>query len=244
MLALRPSQDRGYANHGWLESYHSFSFAEYYDPAHMGYSVLRVINDDKIAPDTGFGMHGHRDMEIITCLLEGELRHVDSMGNGAVIRAGDVQRMTAGTGVRHSEINASSHQTVHLLQIWIEPDTLGLPPSYEDKTIDSAEKYQRWALIAAPANDNAAMESAGLAAPALTIHQDMRLYATVLGAGNLLPMKVEAGRCAYVHVARGEVAIQGQRLLAGDALKVNAAVLLEVQAQAASEVLWFDLPAI
>ena len=141
MITLRKSQARGHANHGWLDSYHSFSFAEYYDAAHMQYSVLRVINEDKVAAAAGFGMHGHRDMEIITYMLAGELRHQDSMGNGAVIRAGDVQRMTAGTGIRHSEINASSTTEAHLLQIWLLPSQLGLPPSYEDKHIPLASKH-------------------------------------------------------------------------------------------------------
>jgi len=232
MLSVRPSNSRGYANHGWLESFHSFSFASYYDPQNMGYSVLRVINDDKVAPGTGFGMHGHQDMEIITYMLEGELRHTDSMGHSEVIRAGDVQRMTAGTGVRHSEMNASDATTAHLLQIWIEPDRLGLPPGYEDKTIPLAEKYNRWALISSP----------DARAGSLKVHQDMSLYATVLDAKLSLSIEVAKGRCAYVHIARGEVNIDGQHLQAGDAFKLDNAAQLEMLAVSNSEVLWFDLP--
>lgn len=232
MLSVRPSNTRGYANHGWLESFHSFSFASYYDPQNMGYSVLRVINDDKVAPATGFGMHGHQDMEIITYMLEGELRHTDSMGHSEVIRAGDVQRMTAGTGVRHSEMNASDATTAHLLQIWIEPDRLGLTPGYEDKTIPLADKHNRWALIASP-------DARG---GSLKVHQDVSLYASVLDANASLPIEVVAGRCAYVHIARGEVNIDGQHLQAGDAFKLDNAAQLEMLAVSKSEVLWFDLP--
>lgn len=232
MLTVRRSQDRGYADHGWLQSYHSFSFASYYDPAHMGFSVLRVINDDQIAPATGFGMHGHRDMEIITYMLDGELRHMDSMGNGSVIKAGDVQRMTAGTGVRHSEMNASSQTTAHLLQVWIAPDTLNLTPGYEEQHIDHAAKHNRWALVAAKADPAAALQ----------VHQDMRLWATVLDSGLSLPIHVAAGRAAYVHVARGEVNVDGQTLVTGDAFKIDAASTLTLSAVADSEVLWFDLP--
>ncbi|SDK17289.1 hypothetical protein SAMN05192566_0458 [Methylophilus rhizosphaerae] len=234
MLNIRPSNARGYANHGWLESFHSFSFSSYYDPDNMGFSVLRVINDDKIAPATGFGMHGHQDMEIITYMLAGELRHTDSMGNGSVIRAGDVQRMTAGTGVRHSEMNASEQTAAHLLQIWIEPAVLNLPPGYEEKNISLASKLNRWALIA----------SSDAWDGSLKVHQDVTLCATVLEAGHSLPLEVSAGRSAYMHVARGEIEIDGQRLGTGDALKADAATQLEMHARQESEVLWFDLPGI
>lgn len=231
-MNIRRSETRGYTHHGWLESFHSFSFAGYYDPAHMGYSVLRVINDDKIAPAQGFGMHGHQDMEIITYMLAGELRHTDSMGNGSVIRAGDVQRMTAGTGVRHSEMNASAETTAHLLQIWIEPASLQLPPGYEDKTIPKASKLNRWALIASPdAWDGS-----------LKVHQDVTLCATQLESGHGLSMEVSKGRCAYLHVAYGEVEIRGLLLKTGDALEVSAGHQLEMRANQPSEVLWFDLP--
>lgn len=232
MLHVRPSNTRGYADHGWLQSFHSFSFAGYYDPQYMGYSVLRVINDDQVAPGKGFGMHGHQDMEIITYMLAGELRHTDSMGHSEVIRAGDVQRMTAGTGVRHSEMNASGETTAHLLQIWITPDTLGLPPGYEDKTIPLADKQNRWALIASP----------GAQAGSLKVHQDVSLYATVLTADQALPVHVMAGRSAYLHIARGEVEIDDQRLQAGDALMVDVSQELSMRAIRESEVLWFDLP--
>lgn len=234
MLHVRPSNSRGYANHGWLQSFHSFSFASYYDPEHMSYSVLRVINDDKIAPGTGFGMHGHQDMEIITYMLAGELRHTDSMGHSAVIRAGDVQRMSAGTGIRHSEMNASSQTTAHLLQIWITPDTQGLAPAYEDKTIPLADKQNRWALIA----------SSDARAGSLKVHQDLSLYATVLTAEAALPVEVNAGRCAYLHIASGTVVVGGQQLQTGDALKVDAPASLSILAAQDSEILWFDLPEI
>lgn len=232
MVNIRPSASRGYAHHGWLESYHSFSFAGYYDPAHMGFSVLRVINDDKVAPANGFGMHGHQDMEIITYMLAGELRHQDSMGNGSVIRAGDVQRMTAGTGVRHSEMNASTQSTAHLLQIWIIPETNGLPPGYEEKTIPLAEKQNQWRLIASRDARN----------HSLLVHQDLSLYTTVLEAGKQLPLNVEGDRYAYMHVARGSVKVDGQSLQEGDALMIDATASLVLDAVAESEVLWFDLP--
>lgn len=232
MVNIRPSASRGYVHHGWLESYHSFSFAGYYDPAHMGFSVLRVINDDKVAPANGFGMHGHQDMEIITYMLAGELRHQDSMGNGSVIRAGDVQRMTAGTGVRHSEMNASTQSTAHLLQIWIIPETNGLPPGYEEKTIPLAEKQNQWRLIASRDARN----------HSLLVHQDLSLYTTVLEAGKQLPLNVEGDRYAYMHVARGSVKVNGQSLQEGDALMIDATASLVLDAVVESEVLWFDLP--
>lgn len=232
MVNIRTSASRGYAHHGWLESYHSFSFAGYYDPAHMGFSVLRVINDDKVAPARGFGMHGHQDMEIITYMLAGELRHEDSMDNGSVIRAGDVQRMTAGTGIRHSEMNASSQSTAHLLQIWITPETNGLPPGYEEKTIPLAEKQNQWRLVASnDARNNS-----------LLVHQDFSLYTTVLEAGKQLPLTVEQRRYAYMHVARGNVKVDGQSLQAGDALMIDAKASLTIEALSETEMLWFDLP--
>lgn len=232
MVNIRTSASRGYARHDWLESYHSFSFAGYYDPAHMGFSVLRVINDDKVAPANGFGMHGHQDMEIITYMLAGELRHEDSMGNGSVIRAGDVQRMTAGTGVRHSEVNASTQSTAHLLQIWIIPETNGLLPGYEEKTIPLAEKQNQWRLIVSRDARN----------HSLLVHQDLSLYTTVLEADKQLLVKVESGRYAYIHVARGSVKVDGQPLLEGDALMIDTTANLLMEAVAESEVLWFDLP--
>ena len=232
MITLRKSQDRGHANHGWLDSYHSFSFSEYFDPAHMQYSVLRVINEDKVAGGAGFGMHPHRDMEIITYMLAGELRHQDSMGNGSVIGAGDVQRMTAGTGIRHSEINATADKEVHLLQIWLIPAQNGLPPSYEDKHISEARKLNRWCLIASPDGRS----------HSLMIHQDVELWASILQENHALDYVIQAGRCAYLHVAKGQLRLNDNILSAGDAAMVSAEHKIEVQAQHASEVLLFDLP--
>lgn len=232
MITLRTSQDRGHANQGWLDSYHSFSFAEYYDPAHMQYSVLRVINEDKVAAGTGFGMHGHRDMEIITYMLAGELRHQDSMGNGAVIRAGDVQRMSAGTGVRHSEINASTSTEAHLLQIWLLPEKNGLPPSYEDKTIPLEKKLNQWCLIASPT----------ARADSLMIHQNVELWATVIEAQQSLHYDFQSARCGYLQVARGQVNLNGLVLNAGDAAMIEAESVINLQANVESELLLFDLP--
>lgn len=234
MITVRKSQERGHANHGWLDSYHSFSFAEYYDPEHMQYSVLRVINEDKIAGGAGFGMHGHRDMEIITYMLAGELRHQDSMGNGAVIRAGDVQRMSAGTGVRHSEINASPIHPAHLLQIWLLPAKNGLLPSYEDKTISLEQKLNQWALVASPdARQNS-----------MLIHQDVELWATFLEQGHALDYTLPSARCAYLQVARGKIILNQQMLEAGDAVMIAFEARLNISAEIESELLLFDLPQI
>jgi len=232
MQALRRAQDRGHARHGWLESWHSFSFADYFDPQHMGFSALRVINDDVIAPAQGFGTHGHRDMEIITYVLSGELAHRDSMGNGSTIRPGDVQRMSAGRGVQHSEFNASRTDPVHLLQIWIEPNVRGIEPGYEEKHFGTAEKRGRLRLIASP----------DAADGSVTIHQDARVYAGLFEAGERAALEIAAGRSAYVHVARGSVAVNGQRLAAGDALKLAQAASIEIAGGDAGEVLVFDLP--
>ncbi|MGE0031146.1 MAG: pirin family protein [Steroidobacteraceae bacterium] len=232
MQALRRAQDRGHARHGWLESWHSFSFADYFDPQHMGFSALRVINDDVIAPAQGFGTHGHRDMEIITYVLSGELAHRDSMGNGSTIRPGDVQRMSAGRGVQHSEFNASRTDPVHLLQIWIEPNVRGIEPGYEEQHFGTAEKRGRLCLIASPdAGDGS-----------VTIHQDARVYAGLFEAGERAALEIAAGRSAYVHVARGSVAVNGRRLGAGDALKLAQAASIEIAGGDAGEVLVFDLP--
>lgn len=231
-LTVRKGIDRGYAKRGWLESYHSFSFAHYYDPQHMQFSVLRVINDDIIAPAQGFGMHPHNDMEIITYMLDGALRHRDSMGNTSVIKAGDVQRMTAGSGVVHSEVNASDTENAHLLQIWIHPERQNLAPSYEEKTISREHKVNQWCLIAAP-------DGAG---GALKIHQDIRLYATILDAAAALTYALAIQRSAYLQVARGEVVVNGQTLVTGDALMASEAVELVVKANSQAELLLFDLP--
>jgi redox-sensitive bicupin YhaK (pirin superfamily) len=232
MIVLRKSSERGFADHGWLKSFHSFSFADYYDPRWMGFSALRVINEDRVAPGSGFGTHGHRDMEIISYVLEGELAHQDSMGNGSVIRPGDVQRMSAGTGVRHSEFNHAADATTHFLQIWIEPDRTGVPPSYEEKHFGAEDKRGRLRLIASRDGREGSV----------TIHQDTSVYAAVLAAGDALDFAVAASRVAYLHVARGAVEANGQRLDAGDALLLKDEARIELRAGRAAEVLLFDLP--
>ena len=231
-LQVRKSSDRGYANHGWLQSYHSFSFAEYFDRNHMHFSALRVINDDIIAPGQGFGMHPHRDMEIVTYILRGELQHKDDIGNGSVIRAGDVQRMTAGTGVVHSEFNASATNDVHLLQIWIMPDSLNLEPSYEEKHFSTEQKLNQWCLIAARNKQECAM----------TVHQDMQLYASILDAQANLAYTVNENRSAYLHVAYGNIELDGKTFESGDAVMLNGSAELLIKANAESELLLFDLP--
>lgn len=233
MITLRKSEERGHANHGWLDSYHSFSFSRYYDPNHMQYSVLRVINEDVVAPDMGFGMHPHRDMEIITYMLSGQLRHMDSLGNGSVIRAGDVQRMTAGTGIVHSEFNASSTEPAHLLQIWLLPERNDLEPGYEEKHFDRREKHNQWRLIA----------SRDARVGSLLIHQDVALFATVLEQGKVLSYELPILRSAYLQVASGRVELNGEVLLAGDAAKIEGQQLIQLQAFEETEMLLFDLPA-
>ena len=240
MRTLRRADDRGLADHGWLKSRHSFSFADYHDPAQMGFSNLRVINEDRIAPGTGFGTHGHRDMEIISYVLEGALAHKDSLGTGAVIRPGEVQRMSAGSGVTHSEFNHASDRTTHFLQIWIEPNAKGIAPGYEQKAFDAADKRGRLRLVASPdARDGS-----------LVIHADASVYAGLFDAAEaatlaLAPGRrayVPPGRRAYVHVVRGSLVVNGEPLQAGDALRIEgeASVLLERGRDA--EVLLFDLP--
>jgi hypothetical protein len=234
MITIRKSQERGHANRGWLDSYHSFSFAEYHDPVHMRYSVLRVINEDVIAGGTGFGTHPHSDMEIVTYILSGELRHQDSMGNGSVIGVGDVQRMTAGTGVRHSEFNASSDKPVHLLQIWITPAENNISPSYEEKHFSSEQKENQWRLIVSPNGHEGSV----------TIHQDARLYATLLAAELSIDLPVDVKRCGYLQVAKGDVVLNGVALNAGDAVKIEDESKVQIVAQSKAELLWFDLPRI
>jgi quercetin 2,3-dioxygenase len=232
MNAIRRSDERGHAQHGWLDSFHSFSFADYHDPAHMGFGPLRVINEDRVQAGRGFGTHGHRDMEIISYVLEGALAHEDSMGNGSVIRPGDVQRMSAGTGVMHSEFNASKEEPVHFLQIWIEPDRRGLPPSYEEKRFDEASKRGQWRLIASrDARDGSVL-----------IHQDADVFVAQLDAGQALEREVDATRRGYVHVIRGELRANGQALRAGDALKLERESKLVLDGTRAAEILFFDLP--
>lgn len=232
MIEPRRSEERGHADHGWLRSWHSFSFADYHDPAHMGWGPLRVINEDIVAAGTGFGMHGHRDMEIVTYLLTGPLRHEDSMGNGSTFRRPEVQRMSAGSGVRHSEFNASNDAAVHLLQIWIEPDVRGIAPEYEQKVFDDDAKRGRWVIIASPDGR----------AGSLTIHQDALLLASIVGAGGAQQYDLAAGRRGYLHVVRGEVTLNGHALAAGDAAKIADETLLEISADSEAELLLFDLP--
>jgi redox-sensitive bicupin YhaK (pirin superfamily) len=231
MIALRKAEDRGHANHGWLDSYHTFSFADYYDPAHMGFGSLRVINEDRVAPGKGFGTHPHRDMEIISYVLEGALQHRDSMGTGSVIRPGDVQRMSAGTGVFHSEFNGSQHDQVHFLQIWIEPNQYGIKPSYEQKTFADEERGGRLRLIASPDG----------AQGSVTIHQDARVYAALLDGEQAATYALPEGRKAYVHVARGSVRVNGQELSAGDGAKITVDHELRLSDGAGAEVLLFDM---
>ncbi|HEX6265323.1 MAG TPA: pirin family protein [Burkholderiales bacterium] len=230
MTELRPGKERGHARHGWLESYHSFSFADYHDPRHMGFGALRVINEDRVQPGTGFGTHGHRDMEIISYVLAGSLGHRDSMGNGSTIMPGDVQRMSAGSGVRHSEYNNAKAGVTHFLQIWIEPDVTGIPPSYEQKHFAADEKRGRLRLIASPEG----------AEGSVRIHQQARIYAGLFDGAERASHALAPGRLGYVHVARGKVEVNGHALAAGDALKTDAAAI-ELARGEDAEVLVFDL---
>ena len=231
MITLRKSSERGYADHGWLKSFHSFSFADYYDPAHMGFGNLRVINEDRIAPGTGFGTHGHRDMEIISYVLEGGLGHQDSMGNGATIRPGDVQRMSAGTGVRHSEFNHAPSDTTHFLQIWILPDQAGVAPGYEQKHFPESAKRGRLALVASREG----------AAGSVKLHADAKLYVGLFDGDERTSLSLDERRLGYVHVARGSVVVNGQPLQAGDALQLSGESHLELSGGQGAEVLVFDL---
>ena len=231
MQTVRRSQDRGHANHGWLDSHHSFSFANYHDPEHMGWGNLRVINEDRIAPGTGFGTHGHRDMEIISYVLQGNLAHKDSMGNVKGIPPGDVQRMSAGTGVMHSEFNHAPQQVTHFLQIWIEPDVTGIAPSYEQKTFPDQDKRGRLRLVASP----------DAAEGSVQIHADARVYAGLFDADESAQLAVAADRKAYVHVVRGDIEANGQSLHAGDALMLEQEALIQLRQGRQAEVLVFDL---
>jgi hypothetical protein len=231
MMEIRKSGDRGLADHGWLRSFHSFSFADYHDPDHMGFGDLRVINEDRIQPGTGFGTHGHRDMEIISYVLEGALAHKDSMGNGSTIVPGDVQRMSAGKGVLHSEFNQAKDGVTHFLQIWIEPDVTGIAPSYEQKHFDAASKRGKLRLVASPDGRD----------DSVTIRQHAFLYAALLDGKDRVVHAIKPGRRAYLHVARGEVTGNGQALQAGDALKLVDAPELVLEQARDAEVLLFDL---
>jgi len=231
MNAVRRSNERGHAEHGWLDSFHSFSFADYHDPAHMGFGPLRVINEDRVQPGRGFGSHGHRDMEIISYVLEGGLAHRDSMGNGSVIRPGDVQRMSAGTGVVHSEANASDREPVHFLQIWIVPERRGLKPGYEQKAFAKEERKGKLRLLASRDGREGS----------LTIHQDAALYGALLEKGEQVSYEPRASRHAWVQVTRGSVDLNGQRLAAGDGAAVSDERLLTLRGNEPAEVLLFDL---
>ena len=231
MLTIRKSQDRGYADHGWLKSFHSFSFAEYFDPQHMGWGNLRVINEDRIAPGTGFGTHGHRDMEIISYVLSGNLAHQDSMGNIKGIPPGDVQRMSAGSGVRHSEFNHAKGEPTHFLQIWIEPNVIGIPPSYEQKTVPESAKRGQLALLAAPEPGEHTVK----------IHADASLYAGLFHGAEQTTLALDAQRKAYVFVVRGSLNANGQSLNAGDAALLQGESRLTLDEAHDAEVLVFDL---
>jgi redox-sensitive bicupin YhaK (pirin superfamily) len=231
MITLRPSRERGHAQHGWLDSYHTFSFADYYDPAHMGFRDLRVINEDRVQPGKGFATHAHTDMEIISYVLEGALEHKDSLGTGSVIRPGDVQRMTAGTGVRHSEYNQSKSDLVHFLQIWILPERTGLQPGYEQKHFPDAEKHNALRLIASRQGRDGSV----------TIHQDVDVYAAVLDSGASVTHRLQPQRHAWVQAARGSLTLNEQRLDAGDGAAVSAEPVLGITAAGVAEILLFDL---
>jgi len=232
MLEVRKSEERGDARHGWLQSKHSFSFADYYDPRHTGFGPLLVINEDRVAPGAGFGTHGHRDMEIISYVLDGALEHKDSMGTGSVLHYGDVQRMSAGSGVRHSEFNGSKTEQVHFLQIWIQPNVQGIAPSYEEKRFATEDKQGKLRLIASSDGREGSV----------TIHQDASLYVTILNGDDRVEQALGSGRRAYVHVIRGRVSANGVELKGGDALKISAEDKVVLDKAEAAEVLVFDLP--
>jgi quercetin 2,3-dioxygenase len=231
MITLRKAQDRGHADHGWLDSHHTFSFADYHDPRHMGFGALRVINDDRVAPGQGFGTHGHRDMEIVSYVLDGALEHKDSMGTGSVIRPGDVQRMSAGTGVRHSEFNGSREEPVHFLQLWIVPEKQGLPPGYEQKHFSEAQKRGRLRTIASRDGRDGSV----------TIFQDASIHAGLFAKGESARHPLGPGRSAWVHVARGEVEVNGHLLSEGDGAALTGEKAVELAGTKGGEVLVFDL---
>ena len=232
MITLRRSAERGHADHGWLNSYHSFSFASYQDPNHMGFGPLRVINEDRVAPGQGFGTHGHRDMEIISYVLHGALAHKDSMGNGSVLRPGYVQRMSAGKGVMHSEFNHSPDDLVHFLQIWIEPNVTGIQPGYEETAFDDSSKRGKLRMIASSDGRDGSVK----------IHQDAYVYASLLDGADSVSHVLTQGRKAYVHVVRGDVSVNGHALTAGDAAKIGGELSIEMTQAKDAEVLLFDLP--
>lgn len=232
MLEIRKSQDRGHANHGWLKSQHSFSFGDYHDPQHVGFGPLVVINEDRVAPGQGFGTHGHRDMEIISYVLEGALEHKDSLGTGSVLHYGDVQRMSAGAGVRHSEFNGSRSEPVHFLQIWIQPNVKGIPPSYEEKHFAPEAKLGQLRLIASSDGRDGSV----------LIHQEAAIYAAILDGAEHAELALAPGRIGYVHLVRGQLTVNGQALNGGDALKISAEAAIRLELASQAEVLVFDLP--
>ena len=232
MITLRRAAERGHFDHGWLDTYHTFSFADYHDRRFMGFRDLRVINDDRVQGGHGFPAHAHRDMEIITYVLDGALEHRDNMGNGSVIKPGDVQRMSAGKGVRHSEFNASKADPVHFLQIWIIPDVAGIPPEYEQKHFGAAEKRGRLRLVVAKGGRDGAV----------SIHQDASVYAGLFDGAETATLALAPGRKAYIHVARGSIAANGVALAAGDALKLSDVDAVKLERGKDAEVLVFDLP--
>ncbi|WP_241133320.1 pirin family protein [Achromobacter insuavis] len=231
MLTLRRSAERGHANHGWLDSFHTFSFANYYDPSHMGFGALRVINDDRIAAGRGFGTHGHRDMEIITYVLDGAIAHKDSMGSGSTIQPGNVQRMSAGRGVMHSEFNPRADKETHMLQIWIEPNVTGIAPEYEEKAFTDAQKRGRLQAVVSGDGIDGSM----------TIHQDVRLYAGLFDGDESATLELAPGRRAWVHVARGSLTVNGVALAAGDAVAISDETRVALSGGDNAEVLVFDL---
>lgn len=234
MNTIRRSNERGHADHGWLNSYHSFSFADYYDPEHTGFGPLRVVNEDRVQPGAGFGAHSHRDMEIISYVLDGALAHKDSMGNGSTIHPGDVQIMSAGSGVQHSEYNASAEAPVHFLQLWIQPSVRGIAPGYQEKRFSPEEKRGRLRLIASPDGADGSV----------VIHQDVRVFAGLLDSTEAANLAVAAGRRIYVHVALGSLSANGITLAAGDALKIEDSPALKLAGGDNAEVLVFDLPGV
>ena len=231
MIRVRKAAERGHFDHGWLDTHHTFSFGDYYDPAHLGFRSLRVINDDRVQPGQGFGMHGHRDMEIVTYVLDGALEHRDSLGNGSILKAGELQRLTAGTGVRHSEFNPSDTEWVHLYQIWLLPQRKGLEPSNEQMVVGEEDRRGRFRLVASPDGVDGS----------LTIHQDARLYLASLSPGEGVAHEIDRGRAAWLQVLRGSVNVLGHDLAAGDGFAVTDENAISVHAAAPSEVLLFDL---
>ena len=231
MIRFRLAAERGHADHGWLDTYHTFSFADYYDPAQMGFRALRVINEDRVAPGQGFGMHGHRDMEIITYVLSGALEHKDSLGHGEVLRPGELQRMSAGTGIRHSEFNPSATEPTHLYQIWLEPDRTGLPPSYEQRAFAEEGRRGRWQLVASP----------DAADGSLLIHQNAKVLLAALSAGETLTYDLAPHRHAWLQILRGAVVLNGQMLQTSDGAAISQEAALTLVAEVEAEVLLFDL---